>query len=57
MDGTNEPSNRPIAIVIGIGNDPLAQVKKFLKDQNKENVEILDYIFSDYLQPRSIPMQ
>ena len=55
MDGTNEPSNRPIAIVIGIGNDPLAQVMKFLKDQNLENVEILDYIFSDYLQPRGYP--
>jgi len=55
MDRTNEPSNRPIAIVIGIGNDPLAQVKKFLKEQKKENIEILEYIFSDYLQPRGYP--
>jgi hypothetical protein len=55
MDHSNEPSNRPIAIVIGIGNDPLAQVKNFLKDQSMENVEILDYIFPDYLQPRGYP--
>lgn len=55
MDNACENSNRPIAIVIGIGNDPLAQVKKFLKDLNLENVEILDYIINDYLQPRDYP--
>jgi len=55
LGSTKGSSNRPMAIVIGIGNDPLAQVKKFLKDRNMEHVEILDYIFSDYLQPRNYP--
>jgi len=33
LEGSNDSSKRPIAIVIGIGNDPLAQVEDFLRDQ------------------------
>lgn len=52
LEGSNDSSKRPIAIVIGIGNDPLAQVEDFLKDQKIGYIKIIKYIFKDYLQPR-----
>lgn len=52
LEGSNDSSKRPIAIVIGVGNDPSAQVVDFLKDQKMENIKILKYIFKDYLQSR-----
>lgn len=51
LEGSNGASKRSIAIVIGIGNDPLASVENFLKDQNINDIRIIKYIFPGHIQP------
>lgn len=48
----NVQSKRSIAIVIGIGKNPIASVKKFLTDNNLAEVPIISWISDGFLQAK-----
>jgi hypothetical protein len=47
--------NRPVAIVIGIGRDPVAAVETFLQ-QNNCNIPVLNWVYDSYLETRDYPL-